>query len=166
MGPQVITGIRSATPDQTLLNLRPNVLYVALKDPDTETITGKILSINGRKTFTPNNKTAAMLLYLLASDDDDSILLSNFLSLVMNKFNGATTDNIYDFLETLHKEHNILNMRHGVAATSDPDPLGLFNVKENWDPNPDLIPGAAGKEPICKAKTFFSQNAWYVIIPR
>jgi hypothetical protein len=164
MAQHVITDIRTANPDQTLLNLRPQILFFALKDPDSAKILGEIISINGRKSFEPNNNTATMLLYLLASDDDDAMLLRTFLDLVMAKYSGVTTDDVYTFLEKLDNQ-KILQKRTGTASSADPDPLDLFNPPQvAWDPDPDVTQGP--KSPICKTRTFHSINAGYVRIPR
>ena len=106
-----------------------------------------------------------MLLYLLASDDDDAILLRTFLDLVMAKYSGVTTDDVYTFLDKLDRNHQILQKRAGTASSADPDPLDLFNPPQvPWEANPDVTQGP--KAPICKTRTFHSINAGYVRIPR
>ena len=158
--------LKTVSPDQTLLCFKKNVFYVALRDPDAETGLGKIINVDGRKTYSPNTRTAALLLYLLARDDDDPILYSDFLSLAMQYFSGATVENVTSFLEKLITQYKILKVTSGAVGTDDPDPLDVFVAESRvaWgEPEPDLIVGGA---PICKSKTYFTSNYIKIVQPK
>jgi hypothetical protein len=157
--------ISSQDPDQTLVCLKKNVLYVALVEDDEKTILGKVISINDKKSFKPNGNTAALLLYLLVCDDDEPILLSELIDYCMQKFTGVTPTDVTTFLNKLDKTHKILKIRTGSSGTNDPDPLNKFTTSPqiSWG-SPDLNPD--GEEPICKANTFYSHGYWPVIIPK
>ncbi len=152
--------------DQTLLSLKKNVLHVFFDDPTTGSTISKIISINGRKTYTPINRTAALLLYLLPCDGEDPILLSDFLRRAQAKFKGSSVDNIMSFLDKLEGTYGILSAATGTSGSADPDPLHLFpplteeekaewqegeGNEENWE-----TPGLEmGSPPVCKATTIF-----------
>ena len=151
---------------QTLLSLKNNVMFVALKDPATGAVMSKMIHVNDRKTFTPTNNVAAALLYLLARDDKDPIGYNDFVNLVLSKYNGSTVGAIDIFLDKLDDDYKILQINTGKSGSKDLDPLKLFDPPpETWD-TPDLTPNVLGKEPICKVNTFFSQNPIKVIYPR
>ena len=139
---------------------------MVLEEPEAETELAKIINIDGRKTYSPNNRTAALLLYLLARDDDDPILYSDVLSLAQQYFTGATVDNVTSFLEKLITQYKILNVTSGAVGTDDPDPLRIFGAKSKvaWgESEPDLIVGGA---PICKSKTYFTTNYIKIVQPK
>jgi hypothetical protein len=160
--------ILTANPDETLLCLKKNVLYIALADGPINATTpppiwGKVIFINNKQTFKPNNYTAALLLTLLTCDSDEPVLFSDFLTHTKAKFTDATDANITAFLDKLDTTYKILKIRTGSSATNDPDPLNLFGSPQwNWA-EPDLI---ETNPPICKTNTFYSDGYWPVVVPR
>ncbi len=154
--------IPTADPEQTLVCLMQNVLYVALEDGNGQ-ILGKIISINGLKSYKPNNQTAALLLYLLVRDADEPILLNDFLNLAKARFTGTDDNKIKTFLDDLDQTYGILKIRPGSSGTNSPDPLNLFGSgPTNWE-IPGLIEGNA---PICRSNTIYSTGYRIVLIPR
>lgn len=152
--------------DQLLINLRRNIVYVILKETvgPSRKILAKVIDINGRQTFKPNTDTAAVLLYLLTRDDGDDILLSDYISFILDnlpeKIKGMTKPSdigasIKTFLSKLETQYKVLKttvVPSGYQGATDFDPVGLLATLNTWE-DPDLIQGGP---PTCKTSTFYS----------
>jgi hypothetical protein len=164
--------------DELLLNLRPNVIYPILQDSDGDGGTGKILAkvidISGRKTYRPNNATAAVLLYLLARDDGDDVLLSDYIDFIKVTLPSSVRrddsswaeieTSIITFLKKLESVYKVLKItlvHKGTQGASDLDPVGMVSSLTTWDYELELILRAP---PIVKKNTCYSTG--YRVVPR
>jgi hypothetical protein len=127
-----------------LLNLADNYLYVAFYDDTDDKLMGKIIKVRGRqgrgKSWKPANKTTAFLLYLLNRENNDSIDYATLTNLVNQKFNNVPVGAIDAVLTTLDNAGALDTEGNAVCASTNPDPLNLFNgPKLNWE-NPGINP--------------------------
>ncbi len=163
--------------DELLLNLKKNIRYPILQDnegnePGTGKILAKVIDISGRKTYKPNNDTAAVLLYLLARDYDDHVLLGDYIKFVKDNLPKSVTegkmgdidDAIRSFLHKLETVYKILDIEvahKGKQGAIDIDPVGMVSSLGSFDYELDLIPR---DPPIVKKNTCFSTG--YRVVPR
>ena len=157
---------------ELLLNLRKNVVYPILKDTEgTGKILATVIDISGRKTYKPNNDTAAVLLYLLARDHDDHVLQSDYIKFVKDNLPRSITDGKMDdideairsFLHKLESIYKILDVtvvHPGTQGAIDLDPVGMVSSLASFDYDLDLI---SGEPPICKKITYFMAVGYHAI---